>query len=39
MLSQGRCDPSDTDAVIRELIPFLIAGLSAPPAARPEPRS
>ena len=31
-LSQGRCDPADTDAVIRELVPFLIAGLSAPPA-------
>lgn len=39
MLSQGRCDPSDTDAVIRELIPFLIAGLSAPPATRRGRRS
>jgi AcrR family transcriptional regulator len=34
-LSQGRCDPADSEAVIRELVPFLIAGLSAPPAARP----
>jgi AcrR family transcriptional regulator len=33
-LSQGRCDPSDADAVIRELVPFLVAGLSAPPAPR-----
>lgn len=29
-LSQGRCDPSDPAAVMRELVPFLIAGLSAP---------
>jgi AcrR family transcriptional regulator len=34
-LSQGRCDPADSEAVIRELVPFLIAGLSAPPAPRP----
>lgn len=34
-LSRGRCDPSDPDAVLRELIPFLVAGLSAPPARHP----
>ena len=34
-LSQGRCDPADAEAVIRELVPFLSAGLSAPPVPRP----
>lgn len=33
-LSAGRCDPSDHQSVLRELIPFLAASLSAPPAAR-----
>jgi AcrR family transcriptional regulator len=33
-LSQGRCDTMDPEAVMRELIPFLIAGLSAPPTRR-----
>jgi AcrR family transcriptional regulator len=34
-LSQGRCDPADAAAVIRELIPFLIGGLSAPSVRKP----
>ena len=34
-LSQGRCDPAASEAVIRELVPFLSAGLSAPPVPRP----
>jgi AcrR family transcriptional regulator len=32
--SDGRCDPSDTDAVIRELVPFLVAAFSSPPSKR-----
>jgi AcrR family transcriptional regulator len=38
MLSRGRCDPADADAVIRELVPFAVAGLTAPPAAAPPRR-
>jgi len=34
-LSHGRCDPADAEAVIRELVPFLSAGLSAPPVPPP----
>jgi AcrR family transcriptional regulator len=29
-ISQGRCDPADMEAAIREIVPFLCAGLSAP---------
>lgn len=29
-ISQGRCDPADMEAAIRELVPFLCAGLAAP---------
>ncbi|HEX2890337.1 TetR/AcrR family transcriptional regulator [Vineibacter terrae] len=29
-ISQGRCDPSDMEAAIREIVPFLCAGLAAP---------
>lgn len=29
-ISQGRCDPADMDAAIREIVPFLCAGLAAP---------
>ena len=28
-ISQGRCDPADMEAAIREIVPFLCAGLSA----------
>jgi AcrR family transcriptional regulator len=31
-LSHGRCDPSDAEAAMRALIPFLAAGLKAAPA-------
>lgn len=31
-LSDGRCDPGDAEALIRELVPFLVAGLAAPSA-------
>jgi AcrR family transcriptional regulator len=31
-LSEGRCDPSDPDAVLREIIPFLAGAFRAPPA-------
>jgi AcrR family transcriptional regulator len=31
-LSNGRCDPSDSEAAMRALIPFLAAGLKTPPA-------
>ena len=29
-ISQGRCDPADMEAAIREIVPFLCAGLAAP---------
>ncbi len=29
-ISQGRCDPADMEAAIREIVPFVCAGLSAP---------
>lgn len=29
-ISQGRCDPADMDAAIREIVPFVCAGLAAP---------
>lgn len=29
-ISQGRCDPADMESAIREIVPFLCAGLSAP---------
>lgn len=35
-LSRGRCNPSDPAATKSELIPFLVAGFMAPPAAKPE---
>jgi AcrR family transcriptional regulator len=33
--SNGRCDPSDTDAVIKELVPFMTRAFVAP-AAKPQ---
>lgn len=33
-LSRGRCDPSDPAATKEELIPFLVAGFTAPSAAK-----
>ena len=30
--SNGRCDPSDTDAVIKELVPFMTRAFVAPAA-------
>ena len=38
-LTEGRCDPGDVEAVIRELVPFLIAGLSAPIRSTPADRT
>jgi AcrR family transcriptional regulator len=29
-ISQGRCDPADMEAAIREIVPFVCAGLAAP---------
>ncbi|CAN5756989.1 TetR/AcrR family transcriptional regulator [soil metagenome] len=29
-ISQGRCDPADMEIAVREIVPFLCAGLSAP---------
>ncbi len=29
-ISQGRCDPADMESAVREIVPFLCAGLSAP---------
>ena len=29
-ISQGRCDPADMAAAVREIVPFLCAGLAAP---------
>lgn len=29
-ISQGRCDPTDMEAAIREIVPFVCAGLAAP---------
>ncbi|MBN9537844.1 MAG: TetR family transcriptional regulator [Alphaproteobacteria bacterium] len=29
-ISNGRCDPADMEAAIREIVPFLCAGLAAP---------
>lgn len=29
-ISQGRCDPADMETAIREIVPFLCAGLAAP---------
>jgi AcrR family transcriptional regulator len=29
-ISQGRCDPADMEAAVREIVPFLCAGLAAP---------
>ncbi len=29
-ISQGRCDPADMETAIREMVPFLCAGLAAP---------
>jgi len=49
MISRGRADPGDLDAAVREIVPFLCAGLTAPaagdgsrrerlPRAKPNPR-
>lgn len=42
MISRGTCDPADLDAAVREIVPFLSAGLTAPapgsPAAAPPPK-
>jgi AcrR family transcriptional regulator len=32
--SNGRCDPSDTEAVIKELVPFMARAFLAPPTRR-----
>ncbi len=32
--SNGRCDPSDTEAVIKELVPFMTRAFHAPPQKR-----
>jgi AcrR family transcriptional regulator len=29
-ISQGRCDPADMEQAVREIVPFLCAGLAAP---------
>lgn len=29
-ISEGRCDPADMESAVREIVPFLCAGLSAP---------
>ncbi len=29
-ISQGRCDPADMETAVREIVPFVCAGLSAP---------
>jgi AcrR family transcriptional regulator len=29
-ISQGRCDPADMETAIREIVPFICAGLAAP---------
>lgn len=29
-ISQGRCDPADMERAVREIVPFLCAGLAAP---------
>ena len=29
--SNGRCDPGDTEAVIKELVPFMTRAFQAPP--------
>ena len=29
-ISQGRCDPADMESAIREIVPFVCAGLAAP---------
>ena len=29
-ISQGSCDPADMEAAIREIVPFVCAGLAAP---------
>jgi hypothetical protein len=34
--SHGRCDPSDTEAVIKELVPFMTRAFYAP-ATKPRP--
>ena len=31
-ISQGRCDPADMEQAVREIVPFLCAGLAAPTA-------
>ena len=31
-ISQGRCDPTDMEQAVREIVPFLCAGLAAPTA-------
>jgi len=29
-ISQGNCDPADMETAIREIVPFVCAGLAAP---------
>jgi AcrR family transcriptional regulator len=37
MISRGTCDAADLDAAVREIVPFLCAGLAAPEPSSPSP--
>ncbi len=34
-LTEGMCDPGDTEAALRHLVPFIAAGFRSPPITRP----